>query len=124
MTKMKLACTYKFSDIEGFISEDGATTVNSRIADEITRRGGTIRPIQIVGSHIRDYIFGDGSVASIVLKDHTYVIYDKESKFFERIAEGYPEPVGDDSAFVPITVTINNPTEARNAIRMLETLLK
>ena len=119
---MKLACTYKFSDIEGFISEDGATTVNSRIADEITRRGGTIRPIQIAGSHIRDYIFGDGSVASIVLKDHTYVIYDKESKFFEKIAEGYPE--SDTEDFVPFTVTINNPTEARNAIRMLEKLLK
>ena len=122
--KMKANCTYKFSNVGGFKREAGASVTNSRIADVIQTAGGTIRPTDVDKHGVYDYILGNGELASNSMGGYTCAIYNTEFKFFEKVAEGYPEPVEDDSDFVPFTVTINNPAEARNAIRMLEKLLK
>ena len=129
LKKMEHNCTYKLVDVEGFGKVYGATRTNKELAKEIMKRGGTIRPTELMIDSVTEWIFDDGtSLMDSGIKSYCTVINKEEFQFFEKVTEGYsesesegPDEIVADS--IPeIIIKINRRSDIDVAIGMLEKL--
>lgn len=127
LTKMEHNCIYKLVDVEGFNNVFGASRTNKELSKEIMKRGGTIRPTELMRGAVTEWIFGDGMpLMDSGIKSYCSVINKEEFQFFEKVSEGYPEVPEDaeiDADSIPeITIKINRRSDIDAAIAMLEKL--
>lgn len=125
LKKMELNCTYRLVDVEGFNNVFGATRTNKELSKEIMKRGGTIRPTELMKGAVTEWIFDDGMpLMDTKIKSYCSVINKEEFQFFEKVAEGYPEVPEDaeDDSIPEIIIKINRRSDIDVAIAMLEKL--
>lgn len=124
--KMEVNCTYKLVDVEGFNNVFGASRTNKELSKEIMKRGGTIRPTELMKGAVTEWIFGDGMpLMDTGIKSYCTVINKEEFQFFEKVQEGYPESEDLDGiadSIPEITIKINRRSDIDAAIAMLEKL--
>lgn len=126
LKKMEHNCTYKLVDVEGFNNVFGATRTNKELSKEIMKRGGTIRPTELMRGAVTEWIFDDGMpLMDTNIKSYCSVINEEEFQFFEKVEEGYPESEDLDGiadSIPEITIKINRRSDIDVAISMLEKL--
>ena len=123
---MEHNCTYKLVDVEGFNNVFGASRTNKELSKEIMKRGGTIRPTELMRGAVTEWIFGDGMpLMDTNIKSYCSVINEEEFQFFEKVEEGYSESEDLDGiadSIPEITIKINRRSDIDAAIAMLEKL--